>query len=262
MPIKKLPNEDDEAIRFENEFLKAKINAQNGGIHGGGDLETPPENLNTFLNDMVEFENAMNGKNEVLLYDFIGRPEFIFEQDLSDEQVTVELERVNDMLFSINVVYDNIKDVEDRLLYKFVTEELFQQHISAKRLPGMVIQYMYEGFHPDHEYDSRMRCEEFMDVFFSSDFEIQVCDLFLDEIRNFDDLYDFHFTFQEFRNLKYEVLDAAIVPGECIRKATISFDAITSSDTKLIHYEGEATFDLDYENESWVVRSAQFPGMN
>ena len=261
MPIKKLPNEDDEAIRFENEFLKDKINAQYGGIHGSGDLETPPEILNTFLNDMIEFEHAMNDRNEVLLYDFIGRPEFILEQDLSDEQVKVELERVNDMLFSINIVYDNINDVEDRLLYKFVTEDLFQQQIPDKLIPGTVSHYIYEDFHPDQEYNSRMRCVEFIDVFFSSDFEIQVCDLFLEDIRNFDDLYDFHYTFEEFRNVKYEVLDAAIVPGECIRKATISFDAVSSVGTEPIHYSGDATFELEYKYDRWSVIAVQLPGM-
>ena len=67
--------------------------------------------------------------------------------------------------------------------------------------------------------------------------------------------------FENFRNLKYDVLDAEVTSTECVRTAMVSFDAFISSGTKPIHFSGEATFQMEYVDENWVVISAMFPGM-
>ena len=261
MSLKNISDEDNEALRFENEFLKAKLSAEYGGINSPVNGDVPPEVENEFLTNIIRFEEAMKHAKEILIYDFIGRPEFIKEQDLSDEQLAFELERVNDLMFSKNIVCDILTQVEDRLFYKFLTDELFQQTIMDKRIPGMITHYIYEDFHPDHEYDTRNRCEEFIAIFFSADFHISIRNCSMERIRNFVDLIEFHDAFEEFRNVEFEILDAAAAPTECIRKATISFDAVIEAGTKPIHYSGEATFELEYEYEWWTVISAHFPGM-
>jgi len=258
---KKSP-EDDEALRFENEFLKAKIAAEYGGIHGEVNGDTPPEIENEFLNNIIEFEETMKNANEVLVYDFLGRPDFVNEQDLNDEQLAVELERVNDLLLSKAIVCDIISQVEDRLLYKFLTEELILLTIQDKSIPGMICQFIYEDFHPDHEYDTRSRCEEFLEMFFGDDFHKQIQIFFPKDIRNFAELCEFHDCFHVFRNLEFEIQAAEVIPEKCIRKANVSFDAVTSPGTNPIHYAGEATFELDYKYDWWVVVSAILPGMN
>ncbi len=260
--MKKLTNEDDEALRFENEFLKAKIQAQYGGVHGNGNRDTPPEILNSFLNNVIAFEEAMHNSKEVLLNDFIGRPEFPKEEDLNDEQLTKELTRFTDLLLSNNIVCINICPVEDRLLYKFLTEELIEQTVSDKSVPGMTTNFIYEDFHPDHKYDSRERCEEFIYLFFGPNFHQFISHSTYDKIKNIVDLCDFHNAFEEFSNVKFEFVDADVAPKECIRKATISFDAHVFANGTPIHYEGEATFELRYEYDWWMVVAARLPGMN
>lgn len=260
MSLKKQPVKDEEALRFENELLQAKIAAQYGGMHGSR-ADTPPEILNAFLKNIIKFEESMQNSKEIPLYDYIGRPEFTKEEELSDEQVSVELEKVNELLYSYDIVCDNIDPVSDRLLYKFLTEELFQQTVSDQPVPGMTTNFIYEEFHPNHECDTARRCKEFIDIFFCSEFHQRIQYYFPDQIRNFAELSAFHEAFEEFKNVNYKVYDADVAPDQCIRKATISFDAITSEGTKPIHYSGEAIFELDYTHECWTVIFAQFPGM-
>ena len=83
----------------------------------------------------------------------------------------------------------------------------------------------------------------------------------MEEIRNLVDLFYFHDAIEEFRNVEFEILNAPITPGECVRKATIGFEAVSSVGIKPIHYSGEATFEMEYFNDQWIVISATFPGM-
>ncbi|MBL0340870.1 MAG: hypothetical protein IPP71_08060 [Bacteroidetes bacterium] len=257
--LNKIPNNDEEALRFENEFLQAKIAAEYGGMNGGNE-NTPPEILNAFLKNIIEFEESMKDAKEVLLYDYIGRPEFKKEEELTNEQVKVELELMNDILFVHNIAYDNIHPAEDRQLYKFVTEELFQQTISDRPISGMTTNFIYEEFHPYHVADTYERCEEFIKMFFSDTFKEKIQSCFPKSIKNLAELCNFHNAFEEFRNVNYKFSDAVVEPDQCVRKATISFDAVTSVGTKPIHFSGEAVFELEYKYDWWSVNSARFRG--
>jgi hypothetical protein len=263
MSIEKIPDEGDEALRFENEFLKVKFLAEHGALNRvffpGKEISLELEN--ELLNAIASDDETMENVEEVSIYDFIGRPDFVKETELTDAELSAELDRVNDLLEAKKIIYTVLASVEDRVIYKFVTEELFLHPIL--NLPDSEIgtHHFYEDFHPDHEYDTRNRCEEFIAIFFSADFHISIRNCSMERIRNFVDLIEFHDAFEEFRNVEFELSDAAAVPTECIRKATISFDAVTSAGTKPIHFSGEATFELEYEYEWWTVISAQFPGM-
>jgi len=39
------------------------------------------------------------------------------------------------------------------VIYKFITEELFDHEMDDIMLPGFVHHFIYEEFHPNHEYD-------------------------------------------------------------------------------------------------------------
>jgi len=258
------PNENDEDLRFENELLKLKIMAEHGAtkvtVLPGKDV--PPEVENEMLKFFASCDDDTDDIEEIPIYDFIGRPDFVKEEDLSDELLPTELERLNDLLYEKNIIYSVLASVEDRLVYKFVTEDLFQHLILNIDDSDVGSHYFYEDFHPNHEYDTREACEEFMNAFFNSNvISTEDDDYATDLVRNFDELCKFHEAFEEFRNVEYEFFDAAVIPGECIRKATISFDAVTSVGLKPIHYSGEATFLVGYIEEFWTVVSAVFPGM-
>ena len=168
---------------------------------------------------------------------------------------------MNEILFVYNIVYDNIHPAEDRQLYKFVTEELFQQTISDRPVTGMTTHFIYEDFHPHHVSDTYERCVEFIRIFFSGIFKEQIQSYPIEKIKNLSELSNFQDAFEEFRNVDFKFSDTSVAPDTCIRKATISFDAVTSANIKPIHFSGEATFELDYKYDWWVVNFVHFPGM-
>ena len=45
-------------------------------------------------------------------------------------------------------------NVTAKELYRFTTEELFQHEIDNISIPGMVSNFIYDEFYPDHEYDN------------------------------------------------------------------------------------------------------------
>lgn len=263
MSPEKLPGEEDEALRIENELLKLKIMAEHGAknvvVFPGQEVD--PEVENEFLKFIASMEEDDSDVEDIPIYDFIGRPDFIPEKDLNDEQILDELKRLEELLFEKKIIYSVLSRIEARDVYKFVTEKLFQHLILNMPDSEIGNHYFYEDFYPYNEYDTRNQCEEFIEIFFSGDFAIRIRDYYMEEIRNFVELCEFHDVFEEFRNVKFDIINETITSAQCIRKATISFDALSSAGTKPIHYSGEATFGLDYFNDHWIVTAATFPGM-
>ncbi|MBK9048463.1 MAG: hypothetical protein IPL74_17870 [Bacteroidetes bacterium] len=213
---------------------------------------------------MEEAQNSLEDFEDVELipiYDFIGKPDFVKESDLSDEQIPSELERIADLLFDKKIIFDVLSNIDERQIYKFLTEELFQHPILNMPDSEIGSHYFYEDIHPLNEFDTRKKCEEFIEMFFKSELRLNGKDLSLEGTSNSADLFNFRQAFDEFRNVKYEILNADITSGECIRKASISFDAIGGTGIEPIHFSGEATFHMKYIHEYWVVISAMFPGM-
>lgn len=261
-----LPEDGEESLRFENELLRIKMIAEQGiaasSFFPGTDV--PPELENEFLKIIENAQNSLDGDDEIEtipIFDFIGKPAFVKESDLSDDQIPRELERIVELLFEKRIIFDVLSQIDERQIYKFVTEELFQHPIL--NLPDSEIgsHYFYEDIHPLNEFDTRKKCEEFIEMFLKSELRLNGKTLSLEGTSNSADLSNFRQAFDEFRNVNYELLNADITSVECIRKASISFDALGGSGIEPIHFSGEATFQLKYMDENWVVISAMFPGM-
>ena len=180
---------------------------------------------------------------------------------MSDELLEYELERIIDLMNEKNILIDSIFQVDDRAMYKFLTEDLFQHPIVNNFFHGMGSIYMYEDFHPNHEHDTCELCEDFIDIFFASDYHEKVGEFSPHYMRNFVELSEFHDMFCGFRNVGYEFLPCEVKPDQCTRKARLSFDAYTNPGTKPVFYTGEATFELEYVNGSWIIKLVMLPGM-
>ena len=261
-----LPGDDEESLRFENEMLKMKLIAEKGALSIGNfpSDKVPPEVENKFLKifeSMEDYFSSQSGHKEVLVYEFIGRPDFIDEKELNDEQLSVELNRLESLLADKQIAFSVLSNIDDRLIYKFVTEDLFNAETLDIPFPEMTTHFIYEEFHPINEYDTRRQCEEFIRIFFGKDFDTLIQENPVEQIRNFVELYNFRKAFEEFTNVTFEVLNAEVISEKCTRKATISFEGKTSVSSKPIPYSGEATFMLEYKDDFWFVVLAHFPGM-
>jgi hypothetical protein len=166
------PEEDDEQfsddpeeqLRIENELLKLKLQAETGA-----DLyelsEMPPDVENAFLNNILAFERQLDSMEEVPIFDILGKPDdFENESLLNDNQIDRELKRLTELMQEKGIEVGFSGEYENRLKYKFITEELFLHETQKFDIPDMVNHFMYEEFHPNHKLSIEALAQEFLDA--------------------------------------------------------------------------------------------------
>lgn len=166
------PEEDDEQfsddpeeqLRIENELLKLKLQAETGA-----DLyelsEMPPDVENAFLNNILAFERQLDSMEEVPIFEILGKPDdFKNESLLNDKEIDRELKRLTELMQEKGLEVGFSGEYENRLKYKFITEELFLHETQKFDIPDMVNHFMYEEFHPNHKLSIEALAQEFLDV--------------------------------------------------------------------------------------------------
>jgi len=154
-------------LQFENDLLKAKLTAEFGMKENKTELE--PEAENEWLNYIYEWETQFSRNQKIRVYDRIGKPQFKKFSELKPEEVTIELEKITEIMCENNILLDCICEYDDELIYKFITEELFGEEIDDIRINGMNTCFIYEEFHPNHEYDIKDKSEDIIRALFSND---------------------------------------------------------------------------------------------
>ncbi len=157
----------EEKLRIENELLRSKLTAEFGMSKMESSL--PEDEENEWLKYLYSFEKSMAEYKPIKIYDLIDRPEYKPLDMLREEEIESELDRLMDILEENSIVLDLLCAYEDKVIYKFVTEELFQEETNENRIEGMTSHYIYEEFHPNHEYDIKNDIESLFDSILTSD---------------------------------------------------------------------------------------------
>lgn len=164
-----LSEDPEENLRMENELLRLKLQAELGGeSHSSGNL--PPEIENEFLKNIFAFEQNYANSKRVVIYDLLGKPDFIKAADMNDASIAAGLQRVTDLLAAKNIAVHFDDDYDSRTRYQFITEELFYKETDDFMIPGMIMNFDYEEFHPNHKKDIQNRTIEFMTQWFKRSF--------------------------------------------------------------------------------------------
>ncbi|MBC7861829.1 MAG: hypothetical protein IAF38_02570 [Bacteroidia bacterium] len=150
----------EEKIQAENELLKLKLQAE----FGMGKLETKTggEIENAFLKHVYEFEKQFAENKQIKLYDFIGRPEFKKAEGLSKKEISEELQKITEIFNENGIELSCLCEYENEMIYRFITEELFEHEMEDMRISGMTTHFTYEEFHPNHDYDIRDHAMNFI----------------------------------------------------------------------------------------------------
>ena len=121
------PKDKLNRIRHENEEKKKQLIEEHGAFFGNMTNENnlPPEIESQFLDNIKAFENEFQSAKQIQLYDFLGKPNYRKLEELTDAEVSKELERIMKLMSNNQVSLDTICEVDDRELYRFITEELF-----------------------------------------------------------------------------------------------------------------------------------------
>ena len=149
----------DEMLKFENELLKLKLQAEFGMQEHGESPELTPEVENIWLNNIYAFEEQFKNARQVKVFEALGSPEFTKVDDLCDDEIPKALADIQELMDDRSIVLDTCCEYDDRTIYRFITEELFQCEIDDISIPGMVCHFIYEEYHPNHDYDLRGETE-------------------------------------------------------------------------------------------------------
>ncbi|MEI9920647.1 MAG: hypothetical protein WDO14_17925 [Bacteroidota bacterium] len=150
MDQKDIPDNDE--LRTSNELLKQRLEREHGmRYYESNGLS--PELENKWLRYICDHEELYRHCGRISVYDYINRPTFTAIEDLDKNQVTAELERLLSVMRAHGIQLDCMCEYDDRVIYKFVTTELFGVEMDDIRMPGLVNHFTYEDFHMNNQYE-------------------------------------------------------------------------------------------------------------
>lgn len=165
---------DDSNLRRENELKKLKLRAEFGARFMEDDeeaAEIPADIESKFLDYVQKFEEAAAKKEVKKVSEVLGNPNFKNQDQLSDVEVLQELDKIFDFMKLHQIELDAIYEVDDREIYRFITEELMEEEIDIIDIPDMMNCFIYEEFHPNHAEDLKRESIDFIEMLLKQDFE-------------------------------------------------------------------------------------------
>src|SRR5690606_3904653 len=93
---------------------------------------------------------------KIKIFDKIERPDFFLKSNqISDEDIASAWHKLLAYLNKYNLDLDVLSpNVSIRELYRFATEELFEEEIDDMDMPDMICHFIYDEFYPDPIYDN------------------------------------------------------------------------------------------------------------
>lgn len=254
----------DEKLKTENNLLKAKLTAEFGMKHSESEIDSELENQ--WLNHIYNFEKSYKDAGTVSIYEFLGKPEYKSVDLLSKKEVETELDRLYEIMNENNVILDTLCEYENEVIYKFITEEFFQVETDNMRIEGMNHCFIYEEFHPNHEYDLRNQTSDFVFSMFenkwNSDFDkytladnVEFNSKFYDR----DSFMKFILTFQdaykplETISKKISKVEFDLEKGKGEVCGSISYYGNSKN------YAGEFKIKFVFEDAFWIINGVKLP---
>jgi len=269
LPLSHDPNENK---RMENELLQLKLKAELG-VEAHISKNTPPSIENIFLKNMLAFETGLTNAEEIRIYELIEKPDFIPEAKLDDLSLEAAFDKLMDLINQKQIALDFLGSYDYRTKYKFITEELFEEKVMNVQIPGMIMHFIYEEFHPNHRLDIRQKAEKFMSSWFGQekdnllfsladeliqpDGKIWKKDKIMDKFSKVFDSYN------KFKNGIYAIADINFELQEDIglgyAEGMVKYTAITEAHDK-IQMEGGFKLYFTLEYEWWSIYYFVLPG--
>jgi len=270
-------NDPEEQLRIENELLRLKLQAETGA-----DLQhlenVPPDVENAFLNNILAFERQLDQVKEDRIYHIIGEPkDFKQASELNDEQLSLELKRLNDLLEQFQIEVDYGTDYPDRLKYKFITEELFEHETQRFDIPDMIHHFIYEEFHPNHTLTLEGMTEDFLEMWLDQKMEPEgylfgdtmvsqaghpiAKEVFLQRIQHlFDSFLHFSDGSYSIESVTFEMTPHADPQaGFGSTEGFVSYRAVLESKEEEM-VKGPFRLYMQYEEGYWALVNAVMPG--
>ncbi|MDP2237929.1 MAG: hypothetical protein Q8J88_15975 [Bacteroidales bacterium] len=252
--------EESENLRMQNELRKARMSLEKGARFGSAeDAENiDPVLEKRFLDYVESFEAAYENAKSISLFDFLGKPDFTDPADLNSEETEYELLRLYDIFEKNGVNLNTLCPVEPAEIYRFIVKELFLHEIDDIRLPGMILNFIYEEFHPNHEYDIKRNSKSFLTSLFGVGNEFY----FNENVKDIEEeemLKSLRASYDDFSDLTLDFKSVMFDNETAIVVADIEVSGKVEN-TRYHHlFKGECVIKLAYRWEYWNVTSVKLP---
>ncbi len=149
------PSGDDlpeRAQRIVNDLKRKELEERYGAAFSSPDeSEIPAEVEAQWLENIDEFERQFENAARIPLREFVGSPAVRLLADIPPAELEAELDALLELLGENEVVVDFPDEIDEVEAYRFITEELLDEEIDDIRVPGMVLHFIYEEFHPGED---------------------------------------------------------------------------------------------------------------
>jgi hypothetical protein len=253
-------NKNHDKLRAANEEKKNKLIEQYGACFSdmSTNNELPPEIESQFLDNILAFETNYDSTNRIPLYDFVGKPTYRKVDDLSDKEITEELNRLNGLLDSNQVGLDTICEVADRELYRFITEELFLEEIDDRHIPGLYSTFIYEEFYPNHEHDIREHSYDFIRSYLDKENDFYTY-LLTSEAEKADWHLHFRQAFSSFQLNSFSISGIIFDKEKAKVQFECDFVGKIEDSAESLHFVGAGELNLLYQWDYWCIDSIKLP---
>ena len=257
-----------EILRQENEITKLKIQAEFGiELNSADELNPLIESI--WLNQILEYERSMLNNKKITVGELLGHPTCKPVEEISDDEMSIELQKVMELLRQKNIVVESVNGIDDVEMYRFITKELFLKEADSCMPKNMIVCYVYEEFYPNDECDLKIKADEFINAFIDKD------ETFIDRyFVSFDDevketqfqklkrrIILFRDAFDEIRLEEFNITSFDIIQ----KKAEVLFDfklSVFPPGSKVSHSisgPGKYVFTNDYD--FWILEKVFMAGV-
>ncbi len=242
-----------------NEEKKKKL-TQEFGAHFGSMTNDglDPEIESQFLDNIMAFEDAWKDSKQTTVYEFLGQPLYTKSEDLTDEDISKELKRINDLMLKHQVSLDTLCEVSDRELYRFITEELFQTEKDDMHIPGMISHYTYEEFHPNHEYDIRNHSSDFISSYLDKEDDFYT-HLLTSESQKKDWHVHFRQAFSSFSLDKFEITELEFDTEKAKVQFYCNLTGHVEGSSESLRFVGNGEILLLFQWDYWCISTLTLP---
>ena len=252
--------EELERLRQENQIKRMKLRLEYGADIPleSKNKDLSPEIESQFLDSIQQFEIAYRQAERIRVYDYIGKPKCRRTDAIPDSEVRHELDQIIKVLKKNQIDLDTLCNVDDRVLYRFITEELFFIETDNIRVIGMINHFVYEEFHPNHEYDIRNTSIWFLESLLNT--KISLYTSYLTKEAKTNRWYEnFRNAFHSFKLTDINILAIQVGNRSASVKFNIIFSGIIENSQETASFNGEGEIEMLLISESWFIQKITLP---
>lgn len=249
----------EENIRLDNQVKRLELEMVGARFieHNPEGIELPPALEAQMLDQIMAFEKQKKSATEISLFEYLKKPKFKPIEDLTSEEIILEKERLLKVFARKGVMLSSVMPVEDREMYRFMTQEFFEIPMLNVHIKGFVRQFFYEEFYPNDELLLLQTIQIFFEHYFHDNPSIElgaICqENALDFLKNFRSLYE------RFENFKSEMVRREIKKIKAHIYFDVEWDAYIENSRKSHRYEGEMRMTFVKKKGMWRIDKITFP---